>query len=233
MFTPLAALALPLALAQDAITLAEPLPIAGAPWSALVTALALPPQKASFITSDAAFHACELSLTLQPSAAFEASVGDCPEPMKEAALDAARQWRFAPANLDSAVGPTTLKLRFVLQYSAVLGATTLHAEIDPGAANTALEGSPGLKLVHGASMSHDLEVKLSRRQVKAGLTATECRFVADISPIAQVVETRVVSCPEPLADDAVKRLKNARWLPRTVDGVAYDDRVEVSVRYAP
>lgn len=233
MFTPLAALTLPLALAQDATTLSEPLPIAGAPWSALVTALALPPQKASFITSDAAFHTCELTVTLQPSAAFELSVGACPEPMREAALDAARQWRFAPASLEEAVGPTTLKLSFVLQYSEVLGATTLHAEIDPGPANTALQGSPGLKLVHRAALSHDLEVSLSRKQVKAGVTATECRFVADLSPIAKVTATRTVACPEPLVADAVKRLNNARWLPKTVDGVAYEDTVEVSVTYAP
>lgn len=219
------------ALAQDATTLTEPLPIAGQPWSALVTAFALPPQKAAFITTDAALHVCELTLTLQPSGAFEAVVGRCPEPMAPAALEAARQWRFAPASVDLAVGPTKMGLAFVMQYSEVLGATTLHAELDPGGANTALQGAPGVQLVHRAAMTRSLDVKLSKKQIKAGVTPTECRFAVDVSAIAKVTSTRALACPEPLLADAVKRLNNARWLPRTVDGVPYEDAVEASVNY--
>lgn len=222
------------ALAQDATTLSEPLPIAGSAWSALVTAFALPPQKASFITTDAPLHACALSLALQPSGSFEASVGDCPEPMKADALAAARQWRFAPESLEAAQGPTRLDLRFVLQYSEVLGATTLHAEIDPGAAHTELSGAPGVQLVHRASVVRPVEVKLSKKQVKQGLGATSCAFQATIGANGSVSELApVAECPPALHLDATKRLRDARWLPRTVDGVPYPDTVPAVVTYTP
>lgn len=224
----------PAALAQDATTLTEPLPIAGQPWSALVTAFALPPQKASFITTDAPLHACELTLTLQPSGAFESTAGSCPEPMRPAALEAARQWRFAPESLETATGPTTLHLSFVLQYSEVLGATTLHAEIDPGAANTALSGAPGVQLVHRAALVRPLEVKLSKRQVKRGWTATTCSYTASIGANGSVTDLKPVGeCAPAVNLDATDRIRDARWLPKTVDGAAYPDVVPASVTYTP
>lgn len=218
-----------LALAQDALTLSEPLPIAGQPHPATVTAFALPPQKVAYITDDALTRACEIVVTLQPDGATALAAAACPPPMIEDARAITGQWRFIAD--PAATGPTTLRVRYVLVYSAALGTTTLHAEIDPGADHLDIEGSPGLKLVHPATLAAPLEAKLPKSAAKAGLGPTECKLKATVDARGKVAATAVVACPEALLKDASKRVRGAKFSPYAVDGNASATEVEVSVRY--
>lgn len=219
------------ALAQDATGVDPPLPIVGVPWSASVSAYALPPQRVSWITDDAPLRSCLVLVDLSPDASFVVSPGACAPGMAEETMAAARAWRFQVP--EGAEGVSRLELRFVLQYSATLGATTLHAEVDPGAAHLDLGGVPGLKLVHPATLVEPLTAKLPKPARKAGLGPSACAVRARVDVRGRVAEASATDCPETLRPDALKRVGKARFTPRTVDGLSYSDEVTVRVEYTP
>lgn len=215
-----------LCLAQDAIPLPEPLPVRGEPVGAQVLAFALPQQKVAYITEDAPTHTCEIAVSLAADGAFELAPGPCPEPMQSDALDVTRQWRFAPP-----AQPTALRVRYVLTYSAMLGATTLHAELDPGADHLDAVGVPGVKLVHPVTLIEPIEAALPKSAIKAGLGPTTCTLDVTVDARGAVAAAAIRECPEPLAKDALKQSKKARFSPLTEDGDSRATQTTLRVGY--
>ena len=225
------ALLLPLcALAQDAVSPEDPLPIAGTAWPAVVTAYALPTHKLAYLTDDAPLRTCAVLVKLGQFGAMSVEAGECPAPMADDAVSITRAWRFAPVEPDPPSG-NELVVTYVLQYSEKLGVTTLHAEIDPGADHAWERGAPGVKLVHRAGPARPLDVKLSGKLRKAGAAPGSCRLRVEVAETGAVMSAEPVECPAPLAADAAERVKKARFDPKTVDGTPMADRVEVEVRY--
>lgn len=220
---------LPSAWAQEAARVDPPLPVHGDPWSAEIRTYALPPQDVRWLTDDAPFRSCSVDLSLRPDGGFDVRAGTCPEGMAAAAEGATRAWSFGvPQGVE---GPTRLRVDYVFQYSATLGTTTLHAEVDPGAAARAEQGVPGLQLVHRAGPKAPIEAKLPKAAKKAGLGALTCKVEVQVGADGRPGQARALDCPEPVAADAVRRVSGARMYARTVDGMLYEDRVVVDVSY--
>lgn len=233
---PLLALSLALrpALAADGgIPLDPPVPVAGRPWSALATAWALPPQRVEYLTEEVDRLPCPVAFTLQPDGAATVDASACPESMRAAAQEAAALWTFQP--VQPGPQPTTLGLTFVVRYNAELGAMTLFAELDPGAAHAFEEGRPGLKLVRPATPRGSdpgvLEGKLKGKQRKAGLGATDCALRVRVGPDGRARESLVVSCPAALSAGSQALAMGARWEPGTIDGQPVEDVTDVVVRW--
>lgn len=226
-------LALPLAaLAQEAVGLNPPLPAAASPWAAEILAYALPPQDVRWLTDDAPWRACAVELNISPDGAFTVEprpAEGCPEGLLLAAVEASRAWRLrAP---EGALGTSRLRVAYVMQYSATLGTTTLHAEVDPGLENADLQGAPGLQLVHRAGPREPIEAKLPKSAKKAGLGPTLCALRASVDASGGLVSAAPAQCPEALVADARKRLAKARLDPKTVDGMPYADEVIIGISY--
>lgn len=218
--------------APEAARLDPPLPAAGDPWSAQVTAYALPPQDVGWITDEAPARACEVEVAVSVKGEHTVSplpVSGCPQGMLDAAVAATGSWRFlAP---EGAEGPTRLRVRYVFLYNATLGTTTLHAELDPGAAFTDERGAPGLMLVHRAGPPEPITAKLPKKAKKAGVGPTTCTFLAQVDAGGGVLSLAPRACPDRLSEDAARRLRAARLDPKTVDGLAYPDETVLTVSY--
>lgn len=206
------------------------LPVVSAPWPVQLTAFALPTPRPTWLTAESPAVTCDLTISMLPDASLTVTAGACPAGMVEDALTATRLWRFAPIDSALASGATALALRYAAARDEA-GAWTVRAEIDPGAANTALVGRPGLVLVHGAYTTTPLQATLSRAQKKLGVAPADCRIRVRVSPDGIVLKTEALECPEALTADARHLVNIARWLPRTVDAVPLEDTVEVVVRY--
>ncbi|NOY26326.1 MAG: hypothetical protein GXP62_10685 [Oligoflexia bacterium] len=228
--TVLAALLAGTARAQDdGIALDPPVPIAGDPWNAQVTAWALPPQTTSYLVQDVPRLTCPVTLVIQPDGAAVATAETCPETMRQAALTAAAMWTFSP--VEASDQPSTAQIRFVVRYNAALGAMTLFAELDPGSDHPYEEGRPGLKLIRPATPTKALEFKLKGKQRKAGIEPANCSLRARVTADGRVTESLVVACPDALAKDAQARVAKARFLAGRVDGQVVEDVTDVVVRY--
>lgn len=215
--------------AQEAARVDPPLPVHGDPWTAQIQAYALPPQDVRWLTDDAPTRTCSLDLSLRPDGGFDAHAVACPEGMAVAAEEATRSWSFVvPSGVE---GPTRLRVDYVFQYSATLGTTTLHAEVDPGVEARAERGVPGLQLVHRAGPKAPIEAKLPKAARKAGLGALTCRIEVSVGADGRAGEARAIECPDVVVSDALQRVRGARMLARTVDGMLYEDRVVVEVSY--
>lgn len=218
------------ALAQEAATPEDPLPIAGDAWPARVTAYALPPQRLRYLTDEAPARRCAVQLRLGPTGDMEVSPGACPAPMVEDALAATRAWRLTPIAPDP-TGPSRFTVTYVMNYSATLGVTTLHAEIDPGRDDRWARGAAGVKLVHAAEPDRPLRGKLTGRLRAAGATPGTCRLGVEVNVAGGAQITDASACPAPLLPDATERVGRARFNPRTVDGAAMPDQIVVEIPY--
>lgn len=236
LLAPLVALSLVLPSARAAeggIPLDPPVPVLGRPWSALVTAWALPPQRVEYLIEGVDRLPCPVAITLQPDGLPTVDASACPESMRAAAQEAAALWTFQP--VEPGPAPTSLGLTFVVRYNAELGAMTLFAELDPGPAYALEEGRPGLKLVRpatprGAEVG-GIEGKLKGKQRKAGLAATDCALRVRVGPDGRASESLVVSCPEALAASSQALALGARWEPGTIDGQPVEDVTDVVVSW--
>jgi Gram-negative bacterial TonB protein C-terminal len=221
----------PPAHAQDSSAVDPPIPTSSSPWLAVITAYALPPQKVEYLTDDQQWRSCVMHVAVDPSGTHTVTAGACPAPMQADAVLATEQWRFAPGPGVSAAGPTTLTLTYQLQYSAALGVTTLHAEVDPGPSGADLEGRPGLVLIHGPLIEADIATKLPKAARKAGVLGGSCQVSLRVGADGRASTTEVVGCDETLAADARARVDKSRWTPRTVDGQARAADAMVTLNY--
>ena len=228
---PLSLLLSGVALAQDSSPVDPPIPTASAPWTAVITAYALPPQKVEYLTDDQQWRSCVVRLVVRPDGAHSVTAGECPEPMKADAVLATEQWRFAPAPGAKAAGTATLSLTYQLQYSAALGVTTLHAEVDPGPTGADLEGRPGLVLIHGPYEDAELLPQLPRAAKKAGISSGTCLVKVQVGVDGRASATAVDGCDATLAADARALVAKSRWTPRTVDGQARAVATELTLVY--
>ncbi len=232
MLATLLALLWPAALAQEAARLDPPLPAAASPWSLAIKGYALPPQDLRWITDEAPARACEVRVAVSKLGVPEPSAipsPGCPEGMSAAAVEATRSWRFEVD--EAAEGPTALEIRYVLNYNATLGTTTLHAEVDPGAEHADERGAPGLMLVHRAGPREPVVGKLPKKAKKAGVGPGACVVLARVDAGGALLGSTPVDCPEALQADAARLLGKARLDPKTVDGMPYADEVRLTVRY--
>ncbi len=217
--------------AQAGIPLDPPIPVRGDPSTVVATAWDLPPQKPSYLTQDVAELRCPVQVTVMADGGHLGTADDCPDSMRADALDATARWAFSsPAD---AVLPTVATLVYVVKYNDLLGAMTLHAELDPGAqaAQAGVEGRPGLRLVHEAELTAPLLRKLPGKARKAGLEDTTCRLRARVTAGGRASEVLVEDCPPLLAHDAQKRVLKARYSPTMIDGSAQEDVIDVTVTY--
>lgn len=215
--------------ADEGIPLDPPVPVDGSPWSAQLTAWALPPQSTDYLVEEVERLACPLRFTVQPDGSATVDGSACPDSMRPAALEAAALWSFQPVEpTDQAA---TLRASFVVRYSAALGAMTLFTELDPGAAHPFEEGRPGLKLVLAATPAKPLAFKLKGKQKKAGAEPGSCTLRARIAMDGRVTETLVERCAPELARDAEARVRKARFSPGRIDGQVVEDVTDVVVTY--
>lgn len=220
-----------LALAQDSSAVDPPIPTSSTPWLAVITAYALPPQKVEYLTDDQQWRSCVMRVDVDPGGAHTVTAGACPAPMQADAVRATEQWRFAPGPGVSATGPTTLSLTYQLQYSAALGVTTLHAEVDPGPTGADLEGRPGLVLIHGPLVQAPIAAKLPKAARKAGIQGGACQVSLRVGADGRASTTAVDGCDATLATDARARVDKSRWTPRTVDGQPRAADALITVNY--
>ena len=218
-------LLLPIAFAQDAARLDPPLPIQGDPAAAQVAAFALPPQRVEYITDEAEYRSCTVRVQMGPGEIVDARPGECPPQMAPDAVAASRNWRF------EAPSATTVEIRYVMRYSATLGLTTLHAEVDPGAAHGEEEGAPGLQLVRPPTLKGALKAKLPKAARAAGLGGATCTVRVLVDPFGKVAEALPQDCAPELSADAAGRVQASRWRPHTVDGQPEVGETEVVIAY--
>ncbi len=232
-------LALAPAVAQDlapgfeAVTLQEPLPLHAEPWPLLVQAWLLPPQDPAWLTSTDPFRSCVLLGSFLPGAQVEFEVIGCPEPMVDAALQASRAWRFAPADPQQVSGSTEFELRYVVRYSEQLATMTTHAALDPGReqAFDGAVGVPGIKLVHPAGVERERSARLPRRARKAALEPQPCSVDLVVDPVGSPAQPVLVECHELLAHKALKLASKWRFTPRVVDGMTEPQELSIQVEF--
>lgn len=214
------------ALAQEAVTPPEPIPLAGEPRAAEALAYALLPGGGEYLTDDAEWRSCAVRVSLHADGGFEPTLADCPDAMAVDALRATLQWRFAPGE-----GDTTLTITYHLRYSATLAVTTLHAEVDPGPEGEGLQGPPGVKLVRPPTLLKPVKAKVPKAAKKAGVTGGDCTLRAKVDVEGHVQALNVVSCPEGLAVDAMSRGADSRWRAATIDGLPVAAEADLVLRY--
>ena len=215
---------------DEASTVHPPLPVAGTPVPATVTAYALPRQDRALLgNDDSPERTCPVQVDLQPDGSFVATaLESCPPAMVEPVQAAMQAWGFGGAE-----EPTRFQVQVHLRYSAQLATTTLFASVDPGAEAAAdgLEGKPGLQLVHPPVLQSPLQRKVPGKARKAGVGATDCVVRVLVGQTGRAAMTEPVDCPEALVADAQKRVSKSKWTPLTVDGLPDEGLVDVTVRY--
>jgi hypothetical protein len=213
----------------------EPFPVDGWPWDVRATAFLLPVQDAAWLTDDAPFHMCPVDVSWTVAGPSEVQVSpECHPPMAAPCELATRSWHFEAQDAMTATGSTRFTIRYVYRYSAQVGTTTLHAEVDPGEA-AALDGQvgpPGVKLVHPARASREVTPRLPRAARNAGLYAGACPVDLTVDPEGRPREVRArPECPEQLAEAGVKAAGKWRFVPRVVDAVTEPEAVTVVVAF--
>ena len=145
---------------------------------------------------------------------------DCPEVMAPACVAATSEWA-----VDATEG--AFSIVYVMKYSGVVGALTIHAQVDPGleVAESGVRGPPGVKLVHPAQAVKTAIPKLPRSASKAGIDSATCKLHLLLDDRGRPAQVQVAECPEPLVKAVAKAGKKWRYTPRYVDG--YPVPVEV------
>ncbi len=220
-------------LIDEALPLAEPLPLHGEPWDLELHSYVLPPQDVSWLESTDAFRSCVLSGTMSPEGIVSYQLGACPQAMGPVALLATQAWDVAPAPDAEVEGPTRFEIRYVVRYSETLATMTTHATIDPGeqAAFDGYSGVPGIKLVHPAQLTKLKQPKLPKASKKAGITPPLCQVDLSVDPAGEPHGIVVVDCPEGLVEAASKAASKARYSPRVVDGMTEVDEITIAVPF--
>jgi hypothetical protein len=214
-------------LAAEPTLALPPVPLQARPSAFWVIGYALPAQSPDYgPTSERLVCPVQVTLAADGQASFEAP--DCPAPMQEAALDAARTWRFRPIG---EAQPSTAELLFVQRTNPTLGSVSHWAEIDPGAERSDWEGVPGLKLASPARPRKPVPLVLPKAARKGGLVAAPCAMQVRVSSEGAVLESQALDCPAALAEYATSLLARTPFEPARVDGRRSEDVVDLDLDF--
>ena len=185
---------------------AEPSPVS-------VGSYKLPEPVAEWIDPEApAERRCSLDVRVADGA-VTAEAAACPEVMAPACIASTLQW-----TVDGGEG--AFVVTYVMKYSGVVGALTLHAQVDPGleGAQTGVRGPPGVKLVHRAVATKRVVPKMPKAATKTGLDGVACLLRLLLDDRGRPAQTAAVGCPDEVVKVVEKAGKRWRYTPRYVDG---------------
>jgi TonB family protein len=173
---------------------------------------------------------------------FKITSGD---PMlRNAARDAVTQWRYEPARVEGVASAvdTTISLNFSMgdtlkQTLFDLTQTQTGADGVEIAAPAPLPAPPaGVTRVSGRVMASQLEKKVDP-VYPADAIAADARgdvvLLATISKTGDVGDVQAVSGPYRFRDAAIEAVKQWRYRPYVVEGVAQDVQATITVNFAP